>query len=361
MRAAIFADASGLSIENISIDKPGPDEVLIRTCAAGVCHSDELVVSRQYAHAMPVALGHESAGVVIEVGDRVTYVKPGDHVVTSPSVFCGECDYCLSGRSWLCRREGLTRPETAGPRLSMGGQTVHQYAGLASFAEQMLVHERAVVKIPDDVPFAVAALLGCGVTTGLGAVFRTASVEPGATVAVVGCGGIGLNSIQAAVLAGASRIIAIDVSESKLARAAEFGATDLIDSRRADIVELIKSMTNGGVDYSFESAGRKDTAQLCASILRRGGTATIIGLAPAGTIYEFPASELHDRTIQGCVMGSNRFRSDIPVYLEYYRQGRLKLDELVSARVPLDGLAGAFDAMVNSDVARTVIDFERAV
>ena len=243
--------------------------------------------------------------------------------------------------------------------MSQGDTPVTQMAQLGSFAEQMLVHENATVKVGDDLPFEQLALIGCGVTTGLGAVLNTARVEPGSTVAVIGCGGVGLNAIQGAVLAGALRIIAIDSVETKLGIAREFGATDVIDASSGDVVERVNDLTGGGVDYSFEAIGTKETAEQAFQILRRGGTATIIGMIPQGTKIELDGSSfLSERKIQGSSMGSNRFRIDMPRYIEFYKQGRLKLDELVTQRLNLGQVNQAFDDMKQGHVARSVITFD---
>ena len=235
MKAAMLRSVPGeLTIEDVQVDNPGPREVLIRTVAAGVCHSDRHYLTGDYDTPVPTVMGHESAGVVEAVGDQVTYVAPGDHVITSLSVFCGHCEYCLSGRMALCPHEDTMRPVGAPPRLSQDGQLIHQYADLSSFAELLLVHEHAVVKIRPDMPLDRATLIGCAVTTGLGAVFRTAAVTPGQTVAVIGCGGVGLSAIQGARIAGAGRIIGVDIAATKLDMAKRFGATDLVDGSAGD-------------------------------------------------------------------------------------------------------------------------------
>ena len=246
------------------------------------------------------------------------------------------------------------------PRLSQRGVAVTQMAQLGSYAEMMLVHENAVVKVADDVPFDRLALIGCGATTGLGAALNTAKVEPGSTVAVVGCGGVGLNCVQGAVLAGALRIIAIDTVETKLTMATQFGATDVVDASSGDVVEKVRELTGGGVDYSFEAIGLKQTAEQCYEMLRDGGMATIIGMIPEGTKIEIDAGSFlrRERKIQGSSMGSNRFRTDMPRYIEFYRQGRLKLDELVSQHMKLEQLNEAFADMKAGNVARTVLMFD---
>ena len=360
MKAAVLRQIpSPLVIEDVDIDKPGPREVLIRTSAAGVCHSDLHFMEGKYVYPTPCVLGHESAGVIEAVGRDVTYVAPGDHVITCLSVFCGHCEYCMSGRPALCASPDRNRAPGEAPRLSQGGGPMHQFINLSSFAEQMLVHENAVVKISKDMPLDRAALIGCGVTTGLGAVFNTARVPAGSVVAVIGCGGVGLNAVQGAAIAGASRVIAVDMVSSKLDLAKQFGATDVVDASAGDPVAQVKELTGGGVEYSFEAIGLKIAAEQAFGMLRPGGTATIIGMIPLGQNVELPGVEfLAEKKIQGSTMGSNRFRIDMPRFIELYLQGRLKLDELVSARLPLGEVNDAFEAMKAGTVARSVIVFD---
>ncbi len=289
----------------------------------------------------------------------MSYVKPGDRVITCLSVFCGHCEACLTGRPVLCTQTDVVRAQGETPRLSQGGESINQFAHVSSFAEQMLVHEHAVVKVDDDVPLDRLALIGCGVTTGMGAVFNTARVEPGSTVAVIGCGGVGLNCVQGAAIAGALRVIAIDTVETKLAMAREFGATDVVDASSGEVWKRVRDMTGGGVDYSFEAIGTKETAEESFRMLGWGGTATIIGMIPQGTKIEIEGSSLlRERRIQGSSMGSTRFRVDMPRYVEYYRQGRLKLDELVSQRLKLEQINEAFEDMKRGHVARSVVTFD---
>jgi S-(hydroxymethyl)glutathione dehydrogenase/alcohol dehydrogenase len=360
MKAAVLRSAPGqLTIEDVTVDRPGPREVLVRTAAAGVCHSDLHFADGSYRAKLPCVLGHESAGVVEAVGPDVTHVRPGDHVITCLSVFCGNCEYCLSGRPALCNgKRGLSRGKTEAARLSAGDETMWQFLDMSSFAEQMLVHENGLVKIPEAMPLEQAALVGCGVTTGLGAVFRTARVEAGSTVAVIGCGGIGLNCIQGARLAGAGRIIAVDRVPAKLDLARRFGATDTVDASE-DAVAQVKDLTSGGVEYAFEAIGLKVTTEQAFAMLRPGGVATVIGMIPVGTNIELPGVDfLSEKRIQGCQMGSNRFRIDMPRYVDLYLQGRLLLDELVSARIKLDDVNEAFDELRRGEVARSVVVFD---
>ena len=308
---------------------------------------------------MPTILGDEAAGTVEAVGEMVSYVKPGDRVITCLSVFCGTCDKCLSGHPALCRRVGLDRGPNESPRLSKKGELIHQSASLSTFAEQMLVHENSTVKVRDDVPIEQIALIGCGVTTGVGAALNTARVRPGSTVAVIGCGGVGLSAMQGAIIAGAERVIAIDAVETKLALALKLGATDVIDASGGGVVEKVRQLTGRGVDYSFEAIGLKETAEQCFDMLDRGGVATIIGMIPEGTKIELDGPVfLEERRIQGSNMGSNRFRIDMPRYIEFYLQGRLKLDEMVSKKIKLEQVNEAFEDMKGGHVARSVITFD---
>ena len=359
-RAAILRSCPGdLTIEDIEIDAPGPREVLIQTVAAGLCHSDLHFMEGKYTIGCPAVLGHESAGVVTAVGTEVSYVRPGDHVITCVSAFCGECEDCLSGNPARCQSPATHgRPAGAPPRLRLGGVPLTQFAGLGSYSADLLVHERCLVKIDDSMPLDRAALIGCGVTTGLGAVFNTARVPPGATVAVFGCGGIGLNVVQGARLSGASRIIAVDRVDAKLELACQLGATDTVNAAQVDPVAEIIGLTDGGVHYSFEAIGLKVAAEQAFNVLRRGGTATVIGMIPVGQMLEIPgAALLAEKKLQGSIMGSNRFRTDMPFFIELYRQGRLKLDELLAERIGLDDINDGYAQMKKGDTARSVIMF----
>ena len=359
MRAAVLETIpSTLEVTEVDIDTPHRREVLVRTVAAGLCHSDLHFMEGKYLHDTPTIPGHEVAGIVEAVGDDVTELQPGDHVIGCLSIFCGRCEFCLSGRPVLCNRQGLERHEKQPFRLSRNGEKIHQFLRLSAFAEYLLVHENTLVKIRDDMPLDRAALIGCAVTTGIGAVFNTAKVPPGSTVAVLGCGGVGLNVVQGAAIAGAGRVIAIDTMPWKLDLAREFGATDLVDVHAGDPAEQVKELTGGGVEYSFEAIGLKVAAEQSFAMLRKGGTATVVGMIPEGQKIEIPGSELLDeKRIQGSNMGSNRFRVDMPRYVDLYMSGRLKLDELVSRRISLNEINDGFEAMKRGDVARSVITF----
>jgi len=279
-------------------------------------------------------------------------------VIACLSVFCGHCSYCLTGRTHLCQSRPARTPQEP-PKLTWNGAAVNQFANLSAYAEKMLVHENGLVKVRDDMPLDRGALIGCGVTTGVGAVLNTARVEAGATVAVYGAGGVGLAVIQGARIAGAGMIIAVDVFESKLAKAKELGATHTVDSSKVDPVKAIREMTNGGVEYAFEAIGLKKAAEQCFECIRPGGTATVIGMIPVGQKLELEGSVfLREKRIQGCSMGSNRFKVDMPKYVDFYQRGLLRLDEMITRRGRLEDVNEAFRAMKAGEVARTVLMFE---
>ncbi|MBV9664305.1 MAG: Zn-dependent alcohol dehydrogenase [Actinobacteria bacterium] len=360
MKAAILETCPGdLVIDDLQLGEIGPHDVLVQTAAAGLCHSDLHFMEAKYPCPTPAVLGHESAGVVEAVGDQVTYLQPGDHVISCISGFCGTCRFCLSGRPNLCDKTGLSPDPSAPPRLRRGDQMVHQFFELSSFAEQLLVHENMLVKIRPDMPLDKAALIGCGVTTGVGAVINTAQVRPGDVVAVIGCGGIGLNAIQAAAIVGAGRVIAVDMLQSKLDLARQFGATDVVDASAGDAVGAVLELTGGGVDHAFEAIGLAATAQQAFNMLGKGGTATVIGMVPFGQRVEIDGFQLlMEKKLQGSNMGSNRFRFDMPQYIEWYMAGKLKLDELVSAVMPLEKINDGFATLKGGEVARQLISFD---
>lgn len=359
VKAAVFRGANQpLTIENVDLDKPGPREIVVRTAAVGVCHSDLHFVDGLYPMAAPAILGHEPAGIVEEVGSQVTYVKPGDHVIACLSVFCGVCEYCLTGRMSLCQSPDTKRGPADPPRISQDGKPVHQGLNLGGYAEKMLLHENSVAKIREDMPLDKAALIGCGVTTGVGAVLNTAKVPAAASVAVFGCGGVGLSAIMGARIAGARMIIAVDAMENKLAMAKEFGATHVVDASSKDAAMSVIELTGGGVEYAFEAVGLKVTAEQAFRSLQPGGTATVIGMIPVGQKVELDGWEfLREKKIQGSTMGSNRFRVDMPRYIDLYMQGRLDLDRMVSRKGKLEDVNDAFRAMKAGEVARTVLEF----
>ena len=356
MKAAVFhGPHQPLTMEDIELDAPGPREIVVKTAATGVCHSDLHFVDGLYPYAAPAVLGHEAAGIVESVGEHVTYVQPGDHVIACLSVFCGACNYCLTGRPNLCQ-DKPGRSAKGKPFAKWQGSDVSQFANISSYAEKMLLHENAVVKVDPSLPLDKLALIGCGVITGAGAVMYTAKIEPGSSVAVFGAGGVGLSAIQGARIAGARQIIAIDMVESKLAKAKELGATHVVDASSGDPVQKIKDLTGGGVEYSFEAIGNKKAAEQAYHCLAAGGTATIVGMVPVGQNLEIPGSSLlQERKLQGSSMGSNRFRRDMPRLVDFYLQGRLKLDEMITRTGKLEDVNEAFRAMKAGEIARMVL------
>jgi S-(hydroxymethyl)glutathione dehydrogenase/alcohol dehydrogenase len=361
MKAAVMrAYKQPLEIAEVQISKPGSHEVLVRTAATGVCHSDLHVLEGALPIPPPTILGHEPAGVVEEVGSEVRHVQPGDHVIGCLSAFCGYCEFCLSGRPSLCGGAATMRAADEPPRLSEDGQTILQFAHLSSFAEQMLVHENALVKIREDMPLDRAALIGCGITTGLGAALNTAQVRPGSSVAVIGCGGVGLAAIQGSRIAGAGRIVAVDTAAWKLELAKQLGATDGVDASSGNPVAAVQELTGGGADYTFEALGLKETVEQSWAMTGRGGMCVVIGLVPLGVNVEIPGLDIvfSAKTMVGSSMGSNRFRVDMPRYVDFYLSGTLKLDEMISARLKLDQVNEAFDKMRAREAARSVIVFD---
>src|SRR5215470_10077291 len=358
MKAAVMrAIGEPLRIEDIQVDGPGLREVLVRTTATGVCHSDLHVLEGSLPTALPTVLGHEPAGVVEAVGAEVRHVAPGDHVIGCLSAFCGACEYCLAGRPNLCEGEATMRRAGEPPRLSKDGEPIVQFVHLSAFAERMLVHENALVRIRRDVPLDRVALIGCGVTTGLGAALNTARVRAGRTAAVIGCGGVGLSVVQGCRIAGAGRIIAVDTAAWKLDLARQLGATDTVDASAGNPVARVLELTAGGVDYAFEAIGLPATVRQAVRMTRKGGTTVMVGVVPAGINVELPGADivLREKSILGCMMGSNRFRLDMPRYVDLYLSGRLKLDEMISARLPLERVNDAFAAMREGTVARSVV------
>ncbi|MFM7028570.1 MAG: Zn-dependent alcohol dehydrogenase [Chakrabartia sp.] len=362
MKAAVLVEPKKpLVIEELSISKPGPHEVLIRTAACGLCHSDLHFIDGAYPHPLPAIPGHEAAGIVEAVGSEVRTVKPGDAVVTCLSAYCGQCEYCVTGRMSLCLGGDTRRGPGEAPRITRAdGSIVNQMLNLSAFAEQMLIHEHACVKINPDMPLDRAAIIGCAVTTGAGTIFNACKITPGETVAVVGCGGVGLATINAAKIAGAGRIIAADPIPEKRELALKLGATDVIDATADGAAAQIIEMTKGGVDHAIEAVGRSASAQLAVSVLRRGGTATILGMMPLSEKVGLGAMDLlSGKKLQGAIMGGNRFPVDIPRLVDFYIRGLLDLDSIIAERIPLSAINDGFDKMKKGDSARSVIVFDQ--
>lgn len=346
-------------IEEVTLSDLLPNEVRLRTTASGVCHTDRTMQNGANALPLPLILGHEVSGVVEAVGEGVTYVKPGDRVATSVSSFCGYCRWCQQGEPQHCENKGRARGPGKPSRATLAGEHVEQFVGLGGFAEELLVHERTLVKIPDEMPLMQAALLGCAGVTGLGAIRHAAKVQAGQTVAIIGCGGVGLNAIQGARLAGASRIIAIDRLPEKLELAKRFGATDVINAAEVDSVEAVRDLTNGGVDHAIEVVGIAPTIEQAFAMLDTRGTATVIGVAHPDLKVQIPAAELLlEKRLQGTKTGSTRFRLDIPLYCDLYLQGRLNLDDLIGETISLDDVPRALADLDKGTSARSIVTFD---
>ncbi len=361
MKAAVLrTPGQPMEIEEISISKPQGREVLVRLQAVGVCHSDLHVLTGDFPQPLPAILGHEAAGIVEQVGPDVRHVKAGDRVIVCLTFHCGHCEQCLGGNSHRCFPAEANRADDEPPRFYRGEESISAFMSMGAFAEQMLVHDSGVVPIRDDMPFDRACLIGCGVTTGFGAATRTAGVRPGDTVAVIGCGGVGLSAINGAAVAGAARIIAIDMVPSKLEMAKLFGASDGIDASQGDVAKQVKELTQGrGVDHAIEAIGLKQTIEDAFRILAKGGIATVVGMARPDTRIELPAlAFLQERKIQGSMMGGVRTTVDIPRYVDLYLDGRLHLDQLISRRRPLAEINEAFDDMKKGELARSVLMFD---
>ncbi|MDX6533849.1 MAG: alcohol dehydrogenase [Gaiellales bacterium] len=365
MKAAVLYEFNTpLRVEEIETDPPGRGEVLVRFAASGVCHSDLHTVLGIHKAVLPAVLGHEGAGVVEQVGEDVRSVTPGDHVIVTWLPYCGHCRFCLSGKPQLCDNlawsdAGLMRDGTI--RFHRNGERIHHYGSVSSFAERAVVPQETVIRVADrSLPLTELALMGCAVMTGVGAVLRTAGVRAGETVAVVGCGGVGLNVIQGARIAGASRIVAVDVVDEKLELARELGATDTINSRSDDPVSQIRKLLPEGVDYSFEALGRPETIETAARLAGKGSTTVLVGMAPPDTTVAIDAltMTLEERTVKGCWFGSVRPPVDYPILVDLYRRGQLRLDALVSRTCDINGINDAFERMERGEVARTVVVYD---
>jgi len=364
MKAAVLTGV-GADLEirdDIEVAAPGPGEARIQIVASGVCHSDLSVQNGTIPLPTPIVLGHEGAGIVEEIGEGVTTVAPGDHVVLSFVPRCGECENCTRGRAYMCEKSAM---QAAGgmldgtTRLTSGGAALHQMACLGTFGETAIVPEISLVKIDDDVPLDRAALIGCGVLTGVGAALNTASIEPGDTVAVIGCGGVGLNVIQGARIAGASRIIAVDKFASKLEMAKEFGATDVVNPDDGDVVGQVMALLGGkGVHTAFEAIGLEATIMQAVDVVRPGGEAVIVGVPRLDVMLTFNAAFTFlylNKSIKGCWYGSADVQRDVPKLIKLWQDGELKLDELISREIAIEDVNGAFTAMESGEVARSVI------
>ncbi len=357
MKAAILrAPKLRLTIENVDLDTDlRSTEVLVRVTHAGVCHSDYHIMTGDLPYDLPVVLGHEGAGIVEKVGAGVTRLQAGDHVALNFRQFCGYCRQCSTGHANMCDNVSMLR---AASRLSQNGAKVHSFIGIACFAEHTVVHESGTIKVDSDIPLDRVSLVSCGVMTGVGAVINAAKVMPGETVAVVGCGGVGLNVIQGARLANASTIIAVDIHDNKLEMATTFGATHVVNSKTEDAVKRVREIVKGGVDYAFEVIGLPAAIEQCWSMVRRGGTVMVVGVSPAGSKVSVPAYSIsmEEKTLRGTNFGGVRHSVDIPRMLELYRNHQIRLDELITRHWKLEEINEAYDAMAKGEAARGIID-----
>lgn len=366
VKAAILeAPATALVLEDIDCQEPHAHEVLVRMSASGVCHSDLHVIHGTQHAPLPVVLGHEGAGIIEAIGPNVTRVKVGDHVVLSWVPYCGQCVYCLSGHPNLCKvayaalAQGTLLDGTS--RLSLRGKPVYHYSFISSFADYAVVPEMGCVVIDPEMPLDKASLVGCAVMTGVGAAINTAKVHPGSAVAVIGTGGVGLNVVQGARLAGAAMIIAIDVNPAKLERARLFGATHVVNATEGDALTAVHELTKGiGVDYSFEAVGRPQTMRQCWEMARSAGTVVMVGIAPEGSELSLPANRVvrEERRLTGSFYGSARPHIDMPMLLNLYMAGKLMLDELVTHRFALHEVNEAIHALEIGEAIRPVILYD---
>ncbi len=359
MKAAVCREfGKPLHIEELNLAAPGAGEVRVRLAACAICHSDIHYLEGAWGGDLPAVYGHEAAGVVEEIGDGVTFVETGDHVVVTLIRSCGHCFFCARGEPTMCDGE-FTLDKQRRIHASDGTPIV-QGLRTAAFAEQVVVHQSQVVPVPASLRLDSASLLACGVITGLGAVVNTASMPCGSTVAVIGTGGVGLNSVQGAVISGAKRIIAVDTVEDKLEAARIFGATDTVNCTREDAAAAVRSLSGGrGADYVFVTVGSVRAVEDSVRMLRRGGTAVIVGMPAAGATAAIEPLELADNSqrIIGSKMGATRLAVDIPRLVDLYEQGRLKLDELISARYPLEDINEAIASVNRAEALRNVIVF----
>jgi S-(hydroxymethyl)glutathione dehydrogenase/alcohol dehydrogenase len=359
--AVLYETKKPLRVEQVDLDGPKHGEVLVKIGAAGVCHSDYHFMNGDLPIGLPCVLGHEGAGVVEEVGEGVTTVKPGDHVVLLFRPNCGHCEFCSQGRPALCWMAGKFRNTgrmlDGTSRFHRDGVEILHFLGVSCFSERTVVPEQGVVPIAPDIPFEVAALVGCAVMTGVGAVMNTARVVPGASVLVIGAGGVGLNCVMGARLVGADPIIVADVIDAKLEAAMDFGATHTVNARTHDLVEGVRELAKDGVDYSFEAIGNPKTMSAAFATLRRGGTATAVGIAPFGSEMSINAGDLvySEKTLKGSYYGSARPQADMPRLLELYQHGKLPIDKLITRRYKLEEVNEAYDALLKGEVARSVL------
>ena len=359
--SAPYAQSQPLQVEEVVLAPPKSNELLVRIGGAGLCHSDLSIINGSIPRALPMVIGHEGAGEVVEVGTGVTDVRVGDHVVFQFRSSCGRCRRCLEGRPALCETAAKSKSNgelmSGGKRLSLDGELVSHHSGISCMAEYAVVDRGTIVIVDKSLPLHEAALFGCAVMTGVGAVTNTARVRPGDVVAIVGLGGVGLNALLGAILGGAERIIAIDVSDDKLGLARQLGATDTFNATDADCTAQVIELTKGGVDFAIETAGAIKAMETCYSILRVGGKVIAAGIPPVTETFEFKPAQLvsEERGILGSSMGSCVPVRDIPRYISLYQQGRLPVDKLIDARIGFDQINEGFDRLSSGAVVRQIL------
>lgn len=359
---APFADSRPISVEEVELDPPGPNEVLVKIGGAGLCHSDLSVINGDRPRPLPMVLGHEGAGMVVEVGSAVGDVAAGDHIVFQFSPNCGRCRRCLEGRPQVCERGAATKAKgelmSGGVRLhDLDGNPLAHHTGVSCFAEYVVADRGSVVVIDKDLPLDEAALFGCAVMTGVGAVINTARILPGDSVAVVGLGGVGLNGLFGAILGGAETIVAIDLSDEKLGLARQLGATHTVNASDPNHVEQVRDITKGGVDYAFDLAGTIPAMKTAYAVTRYGGSVVTAGLSPSTAEFSFVQGDLvaQEKAIRGSYMGSCVPVRDIPRFISLYRQGRLPVDRLISSRIGLDDINAGFDRLAALAAVRQIL------
>jgi Zn-dependent alcohol dehydrogenase len=358
---APYAESQPLKIEEVELDGPGEDEVLIEVRAAGLCHSDLSQIAGLRKRTVPVVMGHEGAGIVREVGRGVTQFKPGDHVVMTVGSGCGHCRSCVDARPVLCDVVATARSRgilmSGRSVLTRNGQALYHHSGISSFAQYAVASPGSLVKVDPTIPLDVAAMFGCAVVTGAGAVFNAARVRPGQHVAVIGLGGVGLNSVMAAKIAGASTIVGVDINDRKFPLARDLGCTQTFLANEPDLVELVRAVTGGGVDFAFEISGSQSGMTTANALTRKGGEIVCVGLGASTDLFQYAHTTLvsEEKVFRGSLMGSCVPNRDLPLYLRYYQEGRLPVNRLMSGTMGFDGLNTNLDRLEHGAVLRQVL------
>ena len=363
MKAAVLYETNTpLKVEKVTLDEPQANEVLVKIMATGVCHSDLHFMKGEMPVPVPVVPGHEGAGIVEKIGPGVTTLQPGDHVVMMVAFSCGKCRYCIEGKPTMCVEnlpiQSMATLPGGGIRLHKGKQALNHMFGLASYAEYAVVHERSCVKVREDAPLDVLCLLGCGTSTGIGAAINSTGIKPGESIAIFGCGGVGLSAVMGAKLAGAGKIIAVDTLDKKLKMAQKLGADHLIDASVDDPMIKVMELTGGGADYALECIGNVNVMTQAFASIRFGGKLVVVGMAPLGSLLSIATYEfLLGKTISGTVQGDINPQIDIPRYIDMYMNGKLPIDKLITKTYGLDQINEAFEALEKGQVIRSVIKF----